>query len=100
MVDPRFYEQLTERGCDVDECVLVRLVPDGADTFFGTVIRQDGRVFDFDLVLEDSRGSEWEEKTERFLREYETHQKSKPWMPGVVAYRMFMHERKARSRIS
>ena len=100
MVVSRFYAQLTERGCEVDKCVLVKLVPDGAETYFGTVIRQDGRIFEFDLALTDSSASDWEEKTGDFLREFERAQKSKPWMPEVVAYRMFMEERKEGARSS
>jgi hypothetical protein len=100
MVDSRFYIQIAERGCEVDKCVLVKIVPDGADTYFGTIIRQDGRIFEFDLALADSSASDWEETTEDFLREFERAQKSKPWRPEVVAYRMFMDERNEAARSS
>ncbi len=100
LLDKRFYAQLSERGCVVNECVLVNLVPDGDETYFGTIIRQDGRVFDFDLALANSSGSEWDDKTEPFLHDYDRDRRSQPWLPNVIAYGMFMNDRRARSQSS
>ncbi len=97
LLDDRFHAQLEGYGCDVETCVLVSLVPDGNETYCGTIIRQDGRVFDFDLALGDPESSEWEDRTEAFLREYEQNKKRKDFRPGVVAYRMFLAEQQGRA---
>lgn len=100
VLDSRFYSQVKAAGCDPEGSVLVSYTPDGADTYFGTLIRQDGRVLAFDIALANPAGSEWEDRTEEFLQEYGRNRKSRPWLPTVVAYESFLQERKAKGQSS
>lgn len=88
-----FYRQLMQAGFAYRQCFLVSLVPDGSNTFFGQVIRQDGRVFEFDLDLDSAQFSSWTDVTDAFLKRYERNRKSKPWAKEVVAYDFFKANR-------
>lgn len=89
LVDERLYQQLEARRCVVAACVLVSICPEGGDTYFGQIIRQDGRVFEFDLSLDAPANAEWVDKTHEFLAAYRRHAKTKPWLEMVVAYQAF-----------
>jgi hypothetical protein len=90
LLDPRFYRQLESAGFQPEKCVLVSITPDGAETYFGTLIRQDGRVFDFDIALAAPAHSEWTEITDTFLKDYRRLKKGRPWLPSIVAYDAFL----------
>ncbi len=44
--------RLAERGFELNRSVLIELFPDSETTFCGEIVRQDGRVFSFDIDLE------------------------------------------------
>jgi hypothetical protein len=66
LVGEAFYVQMMARGFAYAECVLVWVVPDGSNTYVGKIIRQDGRVFDFDVDLDDPALSSWTDVSESF----------------------------------
>lgn len=78
--------------------MLISIFPDGSNTYCGKIIRQDGRVIEFDIDFDDSDYSIWTDITDTFHDAYEKHKNSKPWMKEVVAYDLF-HEL-GRERIS
>jgi hypothetical protein len=84
-----FYGQLSDNNVDVWKSVLVCIAPDGDNTFIGTLIRQDGKVFEFDLDIEDPVYSNWTEISEQFFEVLEKNLNSKPWSDDVVAYQLF-----------
>jgi hypothetical protein len=84
-----FYAQLGLHGCDPKRSVLVVLVPEGADTFSGNVIKQDGTVLGFDIDLDAPELSQWEDLTQKFHEETRRLLGRKPWAASVVAYALF-----------
>jgi hypothetical protein len=84
-----FYARLGLHGCDPKRSVLVALVPEGADTFSGKVIKQDGTVLGFDVDLDSPELSQWEDLTQKFQTETRSLLGSKPWAESVVAYALF-----------
>lgn len=80
-----FYAQLMEQGFAHGQCVLVSLVPDGANTYVGKIIRQDGRMFEFDVDLDVPALSSWTDVSENFERELRAG-RFKPWAQESLAY--------------
>lgn len=85
-----FYQQLAACDLDVDRCVLVELVPDGAAIYFGRLISPDGTVLEFDLDLESPDYSEWSNVTDQFTEHVAASAKHKPWLPEVIAHRLHL----------
>ncbi|WP_427501415.1 hypothetical protein ACQE3E_07095 [Methylomonas sp. MED-D] len=54
--------------------------------YCGKVIRQDGRVIDFDIDFDAADYSIWTDTTDAFHEIYEKNKSSKPWMKEVIAY--------------
>lgn len=88
LLSASFYEQIRGKGIEPHESVLVRLTPDGANTYFGQVIRQDGTVFDFDIDLDLPAHSKWVETTAEFENSYRRFAHSKPWREEVLAQQL------------
>jgi hypothetical protein len=84
-----FHAQLRLHGCDPSRSVLVALVPDGANTYSGQIIKQDGSVLAFDVDLDSPDLSRWEDCTREFEQQRLRIETSKPWAPSVVAYELF-----------
>lgn len=80
-----FYAQLGLHGCDYRRSVVIGLVPEGARTFTGRVLRQDGTVLGFDIDLDRSESSRWEDLTQQFRDECHRLLKAKPWAPQIIA---------------
>jgi hypothetical protein len=87
-----FYVEMRARGFIHAQCVLVSIAPDGSNTYFGRIIRQDGRVFDFDVDLDDSAFSSWIDVTEKFERDLRAR-RFKPWSPELLAHAEFVRRR-------
>ncbi len=81
-----FYSQLKLHRCDYQQSILVKLVPEGAQTYAGRIISQDIRVIDFDIDLDSPDLSRWADVTDQFLAEYQKLRAHRPWDPTVVAY--------------
>ena len=89
ILGPSFYAQLAAHGFDCAGSLLVEAVPEGSNTYSGAVIRQDGRVFAFDVDLELPHLSEWEDVTESFLEKCRRLTPVEPWADPVVALALF-----------
>ena len=61
-----FYQQLMQAGFQSAKSVMIGLVPDGSNTYFGKIIRQDGRVFEFDMDLDSSEYFIMEDITDEY----------------------------------
>jgi hypothetical protein len=85
LASPSFYSQLMQAGFAYAACVLVSLVPDGANTFIGKVIRQDGRVFEFDVDLDSPQFTTWRDVTDEFREGLKTG-RIKPWSAEKMAF--------------
>lgn len=83
-----FYAQLGAHGCDYRRSVVISLVPEGARTFTGKLLVQDGNVLGFDIDLDRSDLSRWEDLTQQFREECSHLRKAKPWAPQVLAYEL------------
>lgn len=66
MLPSSFYQQLMQTGFQFAKSVMIELVPDGSNTYFGKIIRQDGRVFEFDVDLDSSECSTLDDITDEF----------------------------------
>lgn len=84
-----FYKFFSDNGFIVSRCTLVSLFPDGNGTYCGKVIRQDGRVFNFDMDINSGDDSFMEDITDDFLVIYRENRESKPWLIEVVSYDLF-----------
>jgi len=84
-----FYKQLIEAGFLYKQCLVISIFPDGENTYCGHLIRQDERIFEFDVDLDSSEYSSWKDVTKDFFQIYEKNKKTKPWLKEVVAYRVF-----------
>jgi hypothetical protein len=73
-------------------CVLVSWTPDGGNTYFGKVIRQDGRMFEFDVDLDLPQHTTWLNVTDEFLKALKTG-RLKFCSDEKVAYEMYRRER-------
>ncbi|OHX38163.1 hypothetical protein BJL95_23435 [Methylomonas sp. LWB] len=91
LLESEFYRQLMQAGCVFNQCILISIFPDGSNTYCGKVIRQDGRVIDFDIDFDAADYSIWTDTTDAFHEIYEKNKSSKPWMKEVIAYDLF-HE--------
>lgn len=92
LLDSEFYRQLMQAGFIYSECILISIFPDGSNTYCGKIIRQDGRVIEFDIDIDASDYSRWADITDTFHGIYEKNKKSKPWMKEVVAYDLFQDQ--------
>lgn len=86
-----------QAGCAYYTSILISLVPDGGNTYFGRIIRQDGQVFDFDLDLDTPRMSSWRDVTNEFRQICGRNRTTKPWSEEVVASELF-RELQAKSK--
>lgn len=84
-----FYKQLMQAGLAYRQCLLVSIFPDSANTYCGKVIKQDGDVIEFDIDLDNSKYSSWDNITVSFRELYEKNRDTKPWLKDVVAYELF-----------
>lgn len=84
-----FYKQLMQAGFAYRKCLLISIFPDGANTFCGKMIRQDGRVVEFDIDLDADKFSSWEDVTDSFNEMYAKNNRIKPWLKEIVAYDLF-----------
>ena len=91
LLESEFYRQLMQAGFVYSQCILISIFPDGGNTYCGKIIRQDGRVIEFDIDFDASGYSIWTDITDTFHEVYEKNKNSKPWMKEVVAYDLF-HE--------
>jgi hypothetical protein len=88
LVGPSFYAQLEQAGFLCDRCVLVSFLPEGG-TYSGSIVRQDGRVFTFDVDLDCSEVTEWNDVTDEFLKALKTG-RLQPWAVGRLAYEAYL----------
>jgi hypothetical protein len=88
LLSKSFYAQLEQHGCDTQRSVLVELVPDGASTYSGKLIRQDGTVLSFDIDLDSPDMSKWDDVTRSFQAESRRLQRSRPRARPVIAYEL------------
>ena len=95
---PAFYLQLENLGFHVPESVLVNLFPDDEHDWFGEIIRQDRKVFRFDISIYGINQSLCEESTLDFQRRLKVLSVSKPWSPEVLASKLFEERIQASSR--
>jgi hypothetical protein len=84
-----FYAELRQHGCEPDRCVLVQLMPEGARTYSGKIIRHDGVVLSFDVDLDAPELSQWVDTTGEFEKENRRLAQRQPWASAVVAYELF-----------
>lgn len=89
MLPPSFYNQLKDKNFEYLRCVLVNVFPDDFNSYCGRIIRQDGRIFKFDLEMNEKECSIWEDVTDEFLETYNRINKSKPWSDEVIAVQLF-----------
>lgn len=89
LLGPSFYVQLDAQGFDCARSLLVVAVPEGSNTYSGHIIRQDGRVFRFDVDLDSPHLSEWEDVTQSFLEKCRKLEAAEPWADPVVAWALF-----------
>ena len=89
LLGPAFYAQLGEHGFDCARSLLVVAVPEGSNTYSGNIIRQDGRVFEFDVDLDLPHLSQWEDITQSFLNKCRRLEPVEPWADPVVALALF-----------
>ena len=89
LASTEFYSQLESHGVLINASVLVSLVPDGSNTYFGMIITQDQTIFSFDIDLDNSKYSTWEDVTDQFHIELRNKTRNKPWAVEVVAYKIF-----------
>lgn len=69
-----FYNQLESCGFDINNSFLVEIVPDGGNTYFGTIINQLLEVFTFDIDMDFKTHSKIKKKLkqnqlDKFARE-------------------------------
>jgi hypothetical protein len=81
-----------EAGFRYERCVLVSLLPEGERTFTGKVIRQDGRMYDFDVVLDLPKESTWQDVTDKFEERWKRGM-MKPWSAELLAYEEYLRIR-------
>jgi hypothetical protein len=74
-----------QQGFAYATSTLVSLVPDGANTFTGKMIRQDGRVFEFDVDVDSPEFTTWRDVTDEFQDGLRTG-RTKPWSAERLAY--------------
>jgi hypothetical protein len=80
-----FYEQLKSRGVDIALSILIKIYPDGDNTYYGSLINQTGQVCSFDVDCDDEKFTRWEVvELEEFLNQ-EGSTKLKPWDAEVIA---------------
>ena len=89
MLPPSFYDLLKDKNFEYLRCVLVNVFPDDFNSYCSRIIRQDGRIFKFDLEMNEKEYSIWEDVTGEFLETYNRINKSKPWSDEVIAVQMF-----------
>ena len=89
LLTDEFYVQLKHFGFKLKNSVIISLIPEGGNTYSGVLIRHEGKVFEFDLDLDDVNYSQLDDVTNDFLSEYDRMKKVKPWMVEVVAYELF-----------
>ncbi len=89
MLPSSFYDQLRDKDFEYLKCVLVNVFPDDFNSYCGRIIRQDGRIFKFDLEMDEKESSLWDDVTDKFLETYRQLRKSKPWTVEVVAVQLF-----------
>lgn len=85
LVGEAFYVQMMARGFLYAQSVLVSIVPDGSNTYLGKIIRQDGRVFEFDVDLDDPELSSWTDVSESFEQKLGAGG-FKPWSRELLAH--------------
>ena len=66
LLSKKFYKQLSDFGFNYKECLLLYIIPDSANTYFGQLISGDGLVWEFDIDLDFYTNSKWEDITEEF----------------------------------
>lgn len=84
-----FYRQLVQAGFLYRQSILISIVPDGSNTFFGQLIQQDGDVVEFDVDLDCEDYSSWKDVTDSFRQVIEKHRRNKSWSREAVAYSLF-----------
>ncbi|MDU0353582.1 hypothetical protein RS130_06240 [Paraglaciecola aquimarina] len=89
LLSDEFYKQLMQAGFAYRQCLLVSVFPDSANTYCGQLIKQNGDVVEFDIDLDNSKYSSWENITVSFRELYEKNRSTKPWLREVVAYDLF-----------
>lgn len=89
IISNEFYQQLEDNDFTVSQCILIGFFPDSGDTYCGKIIKQDGRIFEFDVSLGSPDYSIWDDITVEFCDWYKRNYKSKPWEEEIVAYEMF-----------
>jgi hypothetical protein len=99
LIGEAFYVQMLARGFAYPRCVLVSLVPDGSNTFVGKLIRQDGKVFDFDVDLDDPALSSWTDVSESFEQKLAAGG-FKPWSRELLAHAEYARLRDSLEKLS
>ena len=61
LANASFYAQLMSAGFLYQQSTLLEFFPDGDGTFCGFIVRQDGRVFRFDIDVDVPSASEFED---------------------------------------
>ncbi len=89
LLSDEFYKQLMQAGFAYRQCLLMSVFPDSANTYCGKIIKQDGDVIEFDIDLDNSEYSSWENVTADFRGLYEKNRNAKPWIKEVVGYDLF-----------
>jgi hypothetical protein len=96
ILDSSFYLMLNEMGFELPFSVLVSICPDGQGTFFGHVIRQDGKVYRFDADLNHPHLTECSDVTDKFTSDIKT-KRYKFWSQEQIAYNLFLELSKSHS---
>jgi len=84
-----FYAQLGAQGFDCARSLLVEAIPEGSNTYSGTVIKQDRHIINFDVDLDLPHLSEWGDVTQSFLEKCRKLEAIEPWADPVVALALF-----------
>lgn len=66
LLSKSFYKQLSDFGFNYKECLLLYIIPDSANTYFGQIISGDGLVWEFDIDLDYYKNSKWDDITKEF----------------------------------
>lgn len=87
----KIWQRLAERGFDQDRSRLLLLCPDSGATFFGKIIRQDGRIFGFDIALDNLSADEFEDVSYKILGT-KNARNAKANRDTMAKYRQWMEE--------
>lgn len=83
-----FYAELERFGIEVENSILVAILPDSGSTLIGRLIDQNGNLCHYDIDYQYSKYSEFE-VVEPTNFKAPQHTKERPWDDIVVAFELY-----------